>query len=183
MRGFSSLINASIGTGAMFSPPAVIISSEIKHKIHSDPLSCTYNRRTPTKTFDLKLICVVQCVLWYSPVRFCIMRTNGSQHLLHSFCSQFKLLYNTQTKAANWKVLNRKLVFMEHREFPIIHAIGVCLPRDLCFVLCSRDFHVLCAQRIIGVFIVITHKSIRLENPITWVEAFSVRLDSQWSDT
>ena len=33
--------------------------------------------------------------------------------------------------------------------------------RDLHFVLCSRDLDVKCAQRIIGFFILITHKSTR----------------------
>ena len=37
---------------------------------------------------------------------------------------------------------------------------------DLHFVLCSRDLHVLRAQRIIDVFILITHKAARSENPI-----------------
>ena len=32
--------------------------------------------------------------------------------------------------------------------------------RDLCFVLCSRDLDVQRAQRIMGFFILITHKSI-----------------------
>ena len=41
--------------------------------------------------------------------------------------------------------------------------------RDLRFVLCSRDLDVLRAQRIIGFFILITHKSPRSENLITWV--------------
>ena len=36
------------------------------------------------------------------------------------------------------------------------------------FVLCSRDVDVLRAQRIIGFFILITHKSTRSENWITW---------------
>ena len=35
---------------------------------------------------------------------------------------------------------------------------------DLCFVLCSRDLDVLRAQRIIGFFILITHKPARSEN-------------------
>ena len=39
--------------------------------------------------------------------------------------------------------------------------------RDPRFVLCSRDLDVLRAQRIIGVFILITHKPTRAENPIT----------------
>ena len=38
--------------------------------------------------------------------------------------------------------------------------------RDLRFVLCSRDLDVLRAQRIMGCFILITHKSPRSENPI-----------------
>ena len=33
------------------------------------------------------------------------------------------------------------------------------LLRDLCSTLCSPNLDVLCAQRIIGVFILITHKS------------------------
>ena len=37
--------------------------------------------------------------------------------------------------------------------------------RDLRFVRCSRDLDVLRAQRIIGFFILITHKSTRSENP------------------
>ena len=41
--------------------------------------------------------------------------------------------------------------------------------RDLRFVLCSRDLDALRAQRIIGFFILITHKSTRSENPITWL--------------
>ena len=39
--------------------------------------------------------------------------------------------------------------------------------RDLCFVFCSRDLDVLRAQRIIGFFILITHKSTGSENRIT----------------
>ena len=37
---------------------------------------------------------------------------------------------------------------------------------DLCFVLCSLDLDILRAQRIIGLFILITHKSTRSENAI-----------------
>ena len=40
--------------------------------------------------------------------------------------------------------------------------------RDLRLVLCSRDLDVLRAQRIVGFLILITHKSTRSENPITW---------------
>ena len=40
---------------------------------------------------------------------------------------------------------------------------------DLRFVLCSRDLDLLRAQRIMGFFILITHKSKRSENPITWI--------------
>ena len=39
---------------------------------------------------------------------------------------------------------------------------------DLRFVLCSLDFDVLRAQRIMAFFILITHKSMRSENLITW---------------
>ena len=39
---------------------------------------------------------------------------------------------------------------------------------DLCFFLCSLDLDVLHAQRIMGFFILITHKSTRSENPIRW---------------
>ena len=42
------------------------------------------------------------------------------------------------------------------------------LLRDLFFVLCSRDLDVPRAQRIIGFFILITHNSTRLENPLIW---------------
>ena len=42
--------------------------------------------------------------------------------------------------------------------------------RDLRFVFCSLDLDVLRAQRIMGFFIVITHKSTRSESPITWYE-------------
>ena len=45
----------------------------------------------------------------------------------------------------------------------------VFLLRDLRFVLCSRDLDVLRAQRIIGFLILITHKSARLENTVTWL--------------
>ena len=40
--------------------------------------------------------------------------------------------------------------------------------RDLHFALCSFELDVLRAQRIIGFFIFITHKSTRSEDPITW---------------
>ena len=40
--------------------------------------------------------------------------------------------------------------------------------RDLRFLLCSRDLDVLRAQRIIGLFIFITHKSTWSGDPITW---------------
>ena len=42
--------------------------------------------------------------------------------------------------------------------------------RDLRFVLCSLVLEVVHAQRIMGFFLSITHKSTRSENPITWVE-------------
>ena len=42
--------------------------------------------------------------------------------------------------------------------------------RDLRSVLCSRDLDVLHAQRIMDFFILITLKSMRLENPITWYD-------------
>ena len=41
------------------------------------------------------------------------------------------------------------------------------LLRDLRFVLCSRDHDVLCAQKVIGSFILVTHKSLGSENPFT----------------
>ena len=47
------------------------------------------------------------------------------------------------------------------------HMFSLC---DLRFVLCSRDLDVLRAQRIIGFFILITHKSTRSDNPITWFQ-------------
>ena len=37
---------------------------------------------------------------------------------------------------------------------------------DLRFVLCSRDLDMLSEQRIMGLFILITHKSTRPDNPI-----------------
>ena len=40
---------------------------------------------------------------------------------------------------------------------------------DLQFGLWSLDLHILHKQMILGSFIVITHKSTRLENPITWI--------------
>ena len=40
--------------------------------------------------------------------------------------------------------------------------------RDLCFLLCSRDLNVLRAQRIMGILNLITHKSTKSENPVTW---------------
>ena len=39
---------------------------------------------------------------------------------------------------------------------------------DLCFLLCSLDLDVLRVQRVIGFFILITHKLMRLENAFTW---------------
>ena len=39
--------------------------------------------------------------------------------------------------------------------------------RDLRFVLCSRDLDVLRAQRIIGFFVLVTHKSKGSEKPTT----------------
>ena len=42
------------------------------------------------------------------------------------------------------------------------------LPRDLRFMLCSRDLDVQPAQRIMGFFILITHRATRSENLITW---------------
>ena len=41
--------------------------------------------------------------------------------------------------------------------------------RELRFVLCSLYLRVPRVQRIMGFFILITHKSMRSENPITWV--------------
>ena len=43
------------------------------------------------------------------------------------------------------------------------------LRRDLRFVLCSCNLHLLHAQRIIGFFILITHNSVRSENPVMWL--------------
>ena len=40
---------------------------------------------------------------------------------------------------------------------------------DLQFGLWSLDLHILHKQMILGSFIVITHKSTRLENSITWI--------------
>ena len=40
---------------------------------------------------------------------------------------------------------------------------------DLHFLLCSHEPNILRAQRIMGFFIVITHKSTGLENQITWM--------------
>ena len=53
------------------------------------------------------------------------------------------------------------------------------LLRDLRFVFCSRDLDVLRAQRIIGFFILITHKSTRSENPITWLHRISGKFQSK----
>ena len=39
---------------------------------------------------------------------------------------------------------------------------------DLHFVRCSFELDVLCAQRIMGILILITHKSMRSESVITW---------------
>ena len=41
---------------------------------------------------------------------------------------------------------------------------------DLRFVLCSLHLDVVRAQRIMGCFIVITHKSTRSEKPIDWCD-------------
>ena len=49
---------------------------------------------------------------------------------------------------------------------------------DLRFLLCSRDLDVLRAQRIIGFFL-ITHKSTRSENSITWL--INTYLGCKWS--
>ena len=46
--------------------------------------------------------------------------------------------------------------------------------RDLFFVLCSRDLDILRAQRIIGFFILITHKSTWSENPMTWFAGYFI---------
>ena len=45
---------------------------------------------------------------------------------------------------------------------------------DLRFVLCSRDLDVLRAQRIMGFFILITHKSTRSKSPVTWLKLIRV---------
>ena len=49
------------------------------------------------------------------------------------------------------------------------------LLRDLRFLLCSLDLDVLCAQRIMGL---VTHKSMRSQNPVTWWE-LRVRTNSR----
>ena len=41
--------------------------------------------------------------------------------------------------------------------------------RDLRFLLCSLDLDVPRAQRIMDIFILITHKSTRSENLVTWM--------------
>ena len=41
---------------------------------------------------------------------------------------------------------------------------------DLHFLVCSLDLDVLRVQKIMGFFLLISHKSIRSENPITWTE-------------
>ena len=51
--------------------------------------------------------------------------------------------------------------------------------RDLRFVLCSRDLDMLRAQRIIGFFILITHKSTRSEKPITWFRSVCIIVQRQ----
>ena len=43
------------------------------------------------------------------------------------------------------------------------------LRRDLHFMLCSCNLHLLRAQRIIGFFILITRNSVRSENPVMWL--------------
>ena len=50
--------------------------------------------------------------------------------------------------------------------------------RDLRFLLCSFEPDVLRAQRIMDFFILVTHKSIRSENPVTWWE-LRVRTNSR----
>ena len=56
----------------------------------------------------------------------------------------------------------------------------------ICFFLSSRDLDVLRAQRIMGFFILITHKSMRSENGITWIPCYFLtvvtKLDTPKSD-
>ena len=66
-----------------------------------------------------------------------------------------------------------------HTPLYLLNVSNMCQPClitrkcFICFmnlpVLCSRDLHVLRAQRIVGVFILITHKLTRSENSITRV--------------
>ena len=58
-------------------------------------------------------------------------------------------------------------MFDNHIILPF-QTFHMFLLRDLCFMHCSLDFDVLRAQRIMGFFILITHKSTKSENLITW---------------
>ena len=58
-----------------------------------------------------------------------------------------------------------------------IQTVHIRSLSDLRFVFCSLDLDVLCTQRIIGFFILITHKSTGLENLITWLACLYTRVN------
>ena len=59
---------------------------------------------------------------------------------------------------------NRTILLFRLENKQTFHVFSL---RDLRFVFCSRDLDILRAQRIIGSYL-ITHKSTRSRNPITW---------------
>ena len=73
-------------------------------------------------------------------------------------CAPRKLLKNVFAMFDNHTIL---LFRLQNKH--TFHVFMLC---DLCFVLCSLDLSVLGAQRIMGFFILITHKSLRSKKPI-----------------
>ena len=76
-------------------------------------------------------------------------------------CAPREFLKNVSAMFDNHTIL---LLWLKNKQN--FHMFSL---RDLRFVLCSRDLDVLRAQRIMGFFILITHKSTRSENQITWL--------------
>ena len=124
--------------------------------------------------FSFSNACHVSCV-WPTSLKLgCIPYDPGSSARPISI-RKHKKSPHTFAHLVNFSNVVETSCYFDHRIKQTFHMFSLC---DLRFVLCSRGLDVLRAQRIIG-FILITHKSPRSNNWITWL-LISTRSFLRW---
>ena len=120
---------------------------------------------------DVSSVSPSSCSLLVSPCSLLWRRANArnvSQHTLYDvqhIYINLTLIHCTSHKLSlPWLIIKKILLFWIYKK-QTFRMFSLC---DLRFVLCSRDLDVLRAQRFMTFFILITHKSTRSENLITW---------------